>query len=68
MGTMIIGSERVALISGKPTPVRGMPATQVQVDVVHQGEDYEGFKVLEISSEAVILQGKDGKKTLNFPE
>ena len=68
MGTMIIGSERVALISGKPTPTRGLPAVGVQVDVVHQGEDYEGFRVLEITSEAVILQGKDGKKTLNFPE
>jgi hypothetical protein len=24
--------------------------------------------VLEITSEAVVLQGKEGKKTLNFPE
>ena len=72
MGTMMIGSEWVALISGKPagTPGRpGAPAAQAsQVDVVHQGEDYDGFKVVEISSETVVLQGKDGKKTLNFPE
>ncbi len=66
LGTMIIGSDRIALISIKP----GAPgrAREVQVDVVHQGEEWEGFKILEISSEAVVLLGKDGKKTLNFPE
>ena len=69
MGTMMIGSEWVALISGKPAATPGRPAAQAaQVDVVRQGEDYDGFKVVEISSEAVVLQGKDGKKTLNFPE
>jgi len=66
MGTMMIGSEKVALISAKSGPVRGQP--QVQVDVVHQGEDYEGFKVVEIFSDSVVFQGKDGKRTLNFPE
>lgn len=66
MGTMIIGSERVALISGKASPVRGR--SEVQVDVVRQGEEWDGFKIVEITSEAVILQGKDGKKTLNFPD
>ena len=69
MGIMVIGSDRVALISSKAAPAPGRPADQTaQVDVVHQGEDYEGFKVMEITSEAVVLQGKEGKKTLNFPE
>ena len=66
MGIMVIGSDRVALISSKPKVVSGQQVPQV--DVVHQGEDYEGFKVVEITNEAVVLQGKEGKKTLNFPE
>ena len=67
LGTMIIGDERVALISSKPgTATRGKQ--EAQLDVVHQGEEWEGFKILEISSESVVLEGKDGKKILNFPE
>ena len=66
LGTMIIGSEKVALISGKATGARGQKAPEIEV--VRQGEEWDGFKVLEISVEAVILQGKDGKQTLNFPE
>lgn len=65
-GIMVIGHERVALISNKPKPAPGRQETQV--DVVRQGEDYDGFKVVEITNEAVVLQGKEGKKTLNFPE
>lgn len=65
-GTMVIGSERVALISSKAAAVKGR--SEPQVDVVRQGEEYDGFKVVEISSDAVILQGKDGKRTLTFPE
>ena len=69
VGTMMIGTEWIALISGKAPAIPGRPAVQaLQVDVVHQGEDYEGFKVVEITNEAVVLQGKEGKKTLNFPE
>ncbi len=67
LGTMIIGSDRIALISVKPGAA-GRARSEAQVDVVHQGEEWEGFKILEISSEGVVLQGKDGKKTLNFPE
>ena len=44
------------------------PAGQAQVDVVRLGEVWGGFQVVEISSEAVVFQGKDGKKTLNFPD
>jgi hypothetical protein len=69
MGIMVIGSDRMALISSKAAPAPGHPAAHAaQVDVVRQGEDYEGFKVVEITSDAVVLQDKEGKKTLNFPE
>ena len=69
MGIMVIGSERFALITSRAVPAPGRIASQTaQVDVVRQGEDYEGFKVVEITSEAVVLQDKEGKKTLNFPE
>jgi hypothetical protein len=73
LGTMIIGAERVALIGSKKAvgpirPGRPVGSATTEVDVVHQGEQWEGFKVVEISSEAVIFQSKEGKKTLNFPE
>jgi hypothetical protein len=64
MGTMFIGSDWVALISSK---VKGQRGTQV--DVVHQGDEWEGYKIAGISCEGVVLKSKDGKKTnLNFPE
>ena len=68
MGTMIIGTDRVALIStkSKKPVVAGQAGSQV--DVVRQGDDLDGFKVMEISNEAVVLQSKDGKQTLNFPD
>jgi hypothetical protein len=66
LGTIIIGEERVALISSK-SKARG-PRPEPEVQVVRLGEQWEGFKVVEISSEAVTFQGKDGKKTLNFPD
>ena len=65
MGTMIIGDTRAAIIGGPP-PVRGQKKSEV--DVVYQGEEWDGFKIVEISNDAVVFQGKDGRKTLNFPE
>lgn len=65
LGTIIIGEEKAALISEKAA--RGKPAVP-NVQVVRQGEEWEGFKVVEISSEAVVFLGKEGRKTLNFPE
>ena len=62
LGTIIIGDERAAMISDKT------PKGRQQVQVMRLGEEWEGFKVVEISSEAVIFQGKEGRKTLNFPE
>ena len=64
LGTIIIGEERAALISDKA----GRSHLQAQVQVVRLGEEWEGFKVVEISNESVVFQGKDGRKTLNFPE
>ncbi len=66
LGTMIIGAERVALISSKPAAARGRQ--EPTIETVRQGEEWEGFKILEISNETVVLEGKEGKKTLNFPE
>ncbi len=71
MGTIIIGNDRAALIGRTPaTPGRsaGRDSKTPEVEVVRQGEDWEGFKVVEISNDAVVFQGKDGRKTLNFPD
>jgi hypothetical protein len=65
LGTMIIGDTRAALIGGKAGP-RGRG--EAEVEVVYQGEEWGGFKVVEVSNDAVIFQGKDGRRTLNFPE
>ncbi|MFZ5453091.1 MAG: hypothetical protein ACOZF2_14635 [Thermodesulfobacteriota bacterium] len=64
LGTIIIGQERAALISMK----KGRGRKQSEVEVVRLGDKWEGFKVVEISNEAVVFEGKEGKKTLNFPE
>jgi hypothetical protein len=64
LGTIILGNERAALIKDKVTRGQKLP----EVQVMRVGEVWEGFKVVEISNEAVIFQGKEGKKTLNFPE
>jgi hypothetical protein len=70
LGVIIIGEERAAMISSAPTPGprRLLPPGQTQIEVVRLGEEWEGFTVVEISSEAVVFLGKEGKKTLNFPE
>ncbi len=65
LGTMIIGDTRAALIGGK-TGARA--PGEPEVEVVYLGEEWGGFKVVEISNDAVIFQGKDGRRTLNFPE
>jgi hypothetical protein len=65
LGTMIIGDTRAALIGGKP-PVRGKG--KQEVEVVYLGEEWGGYKLVEVSNESVVFQGKEGRKTLNFPE
>jgi hypothetical protein len=63
LGTIIVGDTKAALVANK-TPKGG----QASVEVVFLGEEWGGFNVVEISNEAVVFQGKDGKKTLTFPE
>lgn len=62
LGIIIVGEEKAALI-GQSAP-RGVQ----QVQVVRLGEQFGGYQVIEISSEAVVFQGQTGKQTLNFPE
>ena len=65
LGTMVIGSTRAAIIGGKPLGSgKGAP----EVEAVYVGEEWNGFKVLEISNDSVTFHGKDGQKTLKFPE
>ena len=65
MGTMIIGDTKAALIGGNlPGLGRGAP----EVEAVYLGEEWHGFKVLEILNDSVTFHGKDGRKTLKFPE
>jgi hypothetical protein len=65
LGTIVIGHTRAALIGGKTTPPgRGAP----EVEVVYVGQDWGGYKVVEVLNDAVIFQGKEGRRTLNFPE
>jgi hypothetical protein len=64
LGTFIIGNQRIALIGGAP-----MKRPQdVTVEAVRPGEEWEGFKVMEITKDSVIFQGRDGTTTLQFPE
>jgi hypothetical protein len=63
LGTMTIGATRAAIIGGKASG-KG-PA---EVEAVYLGEEWHGLKVLEISLDSVTFTGKDGPKTLKFPE
>ena len=65
LGTMIIGNTRAAIIESKS---RERGKNVPEVEVVYLGEEWSGYKILEISNNSVILQGKDGRKTLSFPE
>jgi hypothetical protein len=65
LGTLLIGDTRAALIGGKAGPPgKG----EGEAEVIYLGEEWGGLKVVEISNEAVVFQGKDGRRTLNFPE
>ena len=64
LGTMVIGATKAAIIGGKPPGGRGA----AEVEAVYVGEEWNGFKVLEISNDSVTFHGKDGQKTLKFPE
>lgn len=65
LGTLTIGNTKAAIIGGKsPGRVKGTP----EVEAVYLGEEWNGFKVLEILNDSVTFYGKDGRKTLKFPE
>ena len=64
LGTMVIGATKAAIIGGKPLGGRGA----AEVEAVYVGEEWNGFKVLEISNDSVTFHGIDGQKTLKFPE
>ena len=65
LGTMTIGDTKAAIIGGKaPGSGKGAP----EVEAVYLGEEWQGFKVLEILNDSVTFHGKDGQKTLKFPE
>lgn len=68
LGTIIIGDERAAMIGPPPGAPGGRKGKAVEIQVVRRGEQLNGFKVVDISSEGVVFQGRDGQKTLTFPE
>jgi hypothetical protein len=65
LGTMVIGETKAAIIGGKPM---GSGKGTSEVEAVYLGEEWNGFKVLEISNDSVTFLNKDGRKTLKFPE
>jgi hypothetical protein len=65
LGTMVIGDTRAAIIGGTP-PKGGRGKTDIEA--VYLGEEWNGFKVLEIANDSVTFSNKDGRKTLKFPE
>ncbi len=64
LGIIIIGDTRAALIGAKNPPGK----KEAEIDVVYLGEQWNGYKVEEITNESVLLQGKDGTKAFTFPE
>ena len=65
LGTMLIGDTKAAIIGGKP---QGRSTGTPDVEAVYLGEEWNGLKLLEISNDSVTFSGKDGRKTLKFPE
>ncbi len=60
LGTLIVGADRAALIAQGP---KG----RQKIQVVREGEQWQGVRLVEISKDAVVLEGKDGRRTLGFP-
>jgi hypothetical protein len=65
LGTMVIGETRAAIIGGK---LAGGGKGKAEIEAVYLGEEWNGFKVLEIANDSVTFLNKDGRKTLKFPE
>ena len=65
LGTMTIGDTKAAIIGGNlPGAGKGL----AEVEAVYLGEEWQGLKVIEISNDSVTFAGKDGRRTLKFPE
>jgi hypothetical protein len=65
LGTMIIGDTRAAIIGSKTLGHgRGKP----EIEVIYLGEEWSGYKLVAITNDSAVFQGKEGRKTLNFPE
>jgi hypothetical protein len=65
LGTLVFGDTKAAIIGGKSKARRaGAPESEA----VYLGENWHGLKLLEISNDSVTFSGKDGRKTLKFPE
>lgn len=60
VGTLIIGAERAALIAQGP---KG----RQKIQVVKEGEEWQGLRLVEIGKDTVVLEGKEGRRTLGFP-
>ena len=65
LGTMLIGDTKAAIIGSKPT---GRSKGTPEIEAVYLGEEWNGLKILEILNDSVTFSGKDGRKTLKFPE
>ncbi len=65
LGILIIGNTRAAIIGGKAS---GPGKSSSEIEAIYLGEEWNGFKVIQISTDSVTFTGKDGQKTLKFPE
>jgi hypothetical protein len=65
LGTMVIGETRAAIIGSK---LGGSTRGKTEIEAVYLGEEWNGFKVLEIANDSVTFLNKEGRKTLKFPE
>ena len=65
LGTMLIGETRAAIIGGK---LAAGGKGKADIEAVYLGEEWNGFKVFEIANDSVTFLGKEGRKTLKFPE
>ena len=61
LGTIIVGDEKAVLLGQK-----GVKGKQ-EIQVLRQGEQWRGFRLLEITKDEVIFQGKEGTRSLTFP-
>ncbi|MBW1991670.1 MAG: hypothetical protein JRI59_06075 [Deltaproteobacteria bacterium] len=61
LGTIIVGDQKAVLLGQK-----GVKGRQ-KVQVLRPGEEWRGYRLVEITENGVIFQGKEGKRSLTFP-